>query len=80
MKLIGCAEAGRYLSISPELVRHRANAGHLRIARRSPLRFRVADVIAHAKTSTIRPYTRKPSAIDVMDDRLAQLLRNVKGH
>jgi hypothetical protein len=78
MKLIGCAEAGRYLGISPELVRRRANAGRLRIARRSPMRFRVADVIEHARTSIIRPYTRKPTALDVMNDKLAELLKNVK--
>ena len=78
MKLIGCSEAGRYLAMSPELVRHRANAGHLRIARRSPMKFRVADIIEHARTSTVRRYTRRPTALDTMNDRLAQLIENSK--
>ena len=73
MRLIGCAEAARYLAISPELVRHRANMGHLRIARRSPMRFRVADVIEHAKHSTVRKYTRKPTVLDVFDAKLRAL-------
>jgi len=73
MKLIGCTEAARYLAISPELVRLRATRGRIRIARRSPLRFRVADIIEHARTSTVRPYTRKPTVLELLAERAARI-------
>ena len=48
--LIGVAEAGRILSLSPALVRYRAEHGHLPIARRSPLRFYLDTVLRVRET------------------------------
>lgn len=45
-KTIGPSAAAALLGISPALLRWRANRGRIRIARRSPLRFRPDDVLA----------------------------------
>lgn len=44
--LIGTSSAAQLCEISPELIRYRAFTGKLPIARRRPLRFRLADVLA----------------------------------
>lgn len=54
MKLIGTTEAARIIRasgirMSPELLRVRAKNGHVRIARRAPLRFRLDEVMDYAQ-------------------------------
>jgi hypothetical protein len=76
--LIGPVEASRYLGVSLQLVQYRAAVGKLRVARRKPtLKFRLADILDHARTSTVRPYRRHrplpPTAVEILDQRLRAL-------
>ncbi len=47
-RTLGPLAASQLLGISPELLRYRALTKKIRIARRHPLRFRLADVIDYA--------------------------------
>jgi hypothetical protein len=45
--------AAELLGISAQLLRYRATRGEVRVARRSPMRFRLADVVDYR--ATMRP-------------------------
>lgn len=64
-KTIGATSAAALLGISPALLRWRASRGRIRIARRSPLRFRPDDVLAARERMQIRDPRGRRSLIEL---------------
>jgi hypothetical protein len=58
--------AAQILGISQQLLRWRAEHGHIRIALRRPIRFRLVDVLAYGEhmPAVKTQYTGRPRAAD----------------
>jgi hypothetical protein len=70
-KTVGASAAAEVLGISPELTRYRARAGHIPVARRRPLRFRLAALLDYQEQMPpVRPYGGRPRAITRMVEEL----------
>lgn len=66
--------ASQILGISAPLLRYRANAGLIRFARRTPMRFRVSDVLEY-KSRIVMPVAGRrgrPRKLPLLLERLTQ--------
>ncbi len=65
-RTVSLVVAAQILGVSPQLLRYRAERGHVRIALRRPIRIRLEDVLKYRETMlpVRHQYTGRPRAAD----------------